>query len=175
MSATWGPPAHPPGRCPPPDPAPGGPEPGRPEPGGGPSRADLAARQSALVAALVAGGPPPAGVDPSRLAATRRALLRKRAGEAAKEWPLLAAALGDAEWARTFAELRDGHEPVGALREGWEVARAVRDRGGLDTGAARELADRERRLRYDGRGAPVPRLRTRLGRLLRPRPTPRNT
>ena len=47
----------------------------------------LAARQAALVAALVAGAPDPPGFDPARLAAARRALLRKRAGEAAKHWP----------------------------------------------------------------------------------------
>ena len=56
----------------------------------------LAARQAALVAALVAGAPDPPGFDPARLAAARRALLRKRAGEAAKHWPVLAASLGHA-------------------------------------------------------------------------------
>ena len=54
----------------------------------------LAERQAALVAALVAGAPDPPGFDPARLAAARRALLRKRAGEAAKHWPVLAASLG---------------------------------------------------------------------------------
>ena len=47
------------------------------------SRAELAARQAALVAALVSGGEVPDGVDAGRLAVLRRALLRKRAGEVA--------------------------------------------------------------------------------------------
>jgi hypothetical protein len=118
-----------------------------PEPG-------LAARQAALVAALVAGGPVPPGFDVSRIDATRRALLRKRAGEAAKHWPLLAATLGS-EWPRVFAQTLDGREPGGALRDGWDVARALH--GELGPGAAAELAEREAVLRYDGRSAPRPR------------------
>jgi hypothetical protein len=125
----------------------------------------LADRQAELVAALVAGGPLPAGLDPIRLDATRRALLRKRAAEAAKVWPLLAASLG-AKWQRTFAAHRTGHEPVGALRDGWDVARTLQERGELGTGAAAELAGREAALRYDGRSEPRPRPRTRARRLL---------
>ncbi|GAA3244977.1 DUF692 domain-containing protein [Pseudonocardia petroleophila] len=122
----------------------------------------LADRQAALVAGLVADGPYPAGHDPARLDAVRRALLRKRAGEAAKQWPLLAASHGD-RWPAVFAEHRDGCEPVGALRDGWDVARALDD---LGPAAARELAGRESALRYDGRSTPLPRLRTRLRRRL---------
>jgi len=118
--------------------------------------AGLAARQAALVAALVAGGPDPAGVDPVRLDATRRALLRKRAGEAARHWPLLAASLGP-DWTRVFAEHRDGREPVGALRDGWDLARLLRARGELGVGATAELAEWDAELRYDGRNAPRPR------------------
>ncbi|MDN5933333.1 MAG: hypothetical protein L0I24_20090 [Pseudonocardia sp.] len=44
------------------------------------------------------------------------------------------------------------------------MARAVDD---LGPAAARELAERESALRYDGRGAPRPRLRTRARRRLR--------
>ncbi|MFD1236157.1 hypothetical protein ACFQ34_22935, partial [Pseudonocardia benzenivorans] len=69
--------------------------------------AGLAARQAALVDALVAGAPVPDGFDPVRLATTRRALLRKRAGEAARHWPLLAAALGPG-WPAAVAEALDG-------------------------------------------------------------------
>jgi hypothetical protein len=54
---------------------------------GGSGTDGLAERQAALVAALVAGAPDPPGFDPVRLAATRRALLCKRAGEAAKTAP----------------------------------------------------------------------------------------
>jgi hypothetical protein len=114
---------------------------------------NLAERQAALVAALVAGGTLPPGFDPARLAAARRALLRKRAADAARLWPLLAGSLG-ADWARVFAAHRDGHEPVGALRDGWDVAVALRECGELPASAAAELAVREATMRYDGRGAP---------------------
>lgn len=129
--------------------------PGEPDPTG------LAARQADLVAALVAGGPLPTGFAPDRFDATRRALLRKRAGEAAKVWPLLAASLRP-DWVGVFAENRDGHEPVGALRDGWDVARVLRERGVLQPRAAAELAGREAALRYDGRSVPRARLLRRL-------------
>lgn len=114
---------------------------------------DLARRQAELVAALVAGGPDPAGFDPHRLAATRAALLRKRAGQAAAAWPLLAAQLGPA-WTATFAGRFGGTAPYGAQREGWDLARELAAAGRLGPGAARELAARETALRYDGRSAP---------------------
>jgi hypothetical protein len=119
----------------------------------------LAARQAALVAALVAGGPDPEGFDPARLAATRRALLRKRAGEAAREWPVLAASLGP-RWVATVADHHAARPPGGALRDGWDVARALRAQ--LTPDAAAELAEREARWRYDGAHPPRPR---RLGRV----------
>ncbi|MCW0212923.1 MAG: hypothetical protein OJJ54_06165 [Pseudonocardia sp.] len=122
---------------------------------------DLAARQAALVEALVAGGPDPAGFDPARLDATRKALLRKRAGETAKHWPLLAASHGN-RWRATFAAHAAGHEGHGALRDGWDLARALRAAGTLPTGAARELADREAGWHYGGAGAPRRRLRARV-------------
>jgi pimeloyl-ACP methyl ester carboxylesterase len=125
----------------------------------------LAARQADLVAALVADGPVPTGFDPARLDATRRALLRKRAGEAAKLWPLLAASLG-AEWPRAFAARRAGFEPVGALRDGWDIARALQRCGELGTGAAAELSEREAAFRYDGHSDPRPRSRSRVCRMI---------
>lgn len=131
MTRLWGRPDHPPAAA-----------------GAGP---DLAARQAALVAALVADGPPPPGFDTARLAATRAALLRKRARDAAKVWPLLAAR---PDWPEVFAAHRDGHGPVGPLRDGWEVARALRARGELGPGGATELDERESALHYDGRGDP---------------------
>jgi hypothetical protein len=60
-----------------------------------PDRERLDAEQAALVRALVDGGPVPAGFDPDRVAATATALARKRAGEVARAWPVLAAELGD--------------------------------------------------------------------------------
>ncbi len=89
---------------------------------------DLAARQAELVAALVASGPLPSGFDPDRLAVARRALLRKRAGEAATVWPLLAASLGQA-WPDAFAASVAGRAPLGALRDGWDLARELSRRG----------------------------------------------
>ncbi|MEJ3656053.1 hypothetical protein WEH80_24115 [Actinomycetes bacterium KLBMP 9759] len=113
----------------------------------------LAERQAELVAALVAGAPIPEGFDAPRIEATRRSLLRKRAIEAAKAWPLLAASFGEG-WPATFVRLREGNPPVGALRDGWDVARAIRDSTGLSPAAAGELALWEARLRYDGTGDP---------------------
>lgn len=126
----------------------------------------LAERQADLVAALVAGAPDPAGFDPARLDATRAALLRKRAGEAARHWPLLAASLG-ADWAPTFARQHAGHESRGPLCDGWDVARALHERGELRPGPAGELAEADARLFYDGQGLPRPRRAPWLRRLLR--------
>jgi hypothetical protein len=118
------------------------------------ARAGLAERQGALVAALVAGEPDPPGFDAVRLAAARRSLLRKRAGEAAKAWPVLAASLG-ARWASTFAAHHAGRAPGGPLRDGWDLARALHAE--LTADAAAELAEREALLRYDGVDPPRPR------------------
>jgi hypothetical protein len=123
--------------------------------------ADLAERQAALVAALVAGAPDPPGFDPTRLSAARRALLRKRAGEAAKHWPVLAASLGS-RWSTVFAAYYACREPAGGLRDGWDLARALRPELSVD--AAAELRDREALWRYDGARPPQPR---RLAHLLR--------
>jgi hypothetical protein len=126
----------------------------------------LAARQAELVAALVAGAPTPPGFDGARIAATRRALLRKRAGEAAKAWPLLAASFG-AGWPDAFAADRAGTGPAGGLRDGWDVARALRDRGELPEAGAAELRAREAELRYDGASTPRPRRFAALRTLIR--------
>jgi hypothetical protein len=86
------------------------------------SAPDLAARQAALVAGLVAATPDPAEFDAEHLAAARRALVRKRAGAAVAVWPLLAASLGP-DWPRAFAASVAGREPAGALDDGWDLAR----------------------------------------------------
>ena len=60
--------------------------------------AELAARQLSLVAALVAGGTPPAGVDPERVRIQALALVRKRSRSVARHCPELAANLGADFW-----------------------------------------------------------------------------
>jgi hypothetical protein len=116
-----------------------------------PARADLAARQAALVDALVAGGPVPAGFDPDHLAGARRALVRKRAGAAAAQWPLLAASLGP-DWPAVFAASVAARPPTTAFDDGWELARALHGRGELGDSAAVELAEREVSLRRTDAG-----------------------
>ncbi len=119
--------------------------PGR-EPG-----ADLATMQAALVAALVNGGPVPEGFDPHRVAAARKALLRKRAGLVARIWPILAA---ECRWPDRFTQWADGSSPHGALRDGFDFARHLRAQGRLTRAAAVELAEYEVLWRYDGRHPP---------------------
>jgi hypothetical protein len=62
------------------------------------AEAELAARQRSLVAALVAGGTPPAGVDPERVRIQALALVRKRSRSVARHRPELAASLGADFW-----------------------------------------------------------------------------
>jgi hypothetical protein len=123
----------------------------------------LGERQAAVVAALVAGAPAP--FDPDRVRATAAALLRKRAGEVAAAWPMLAASLGR-DWQRAFAAWAAGRPPAGALRDGWDFARTfidpgfargpeVRRCGGTVAPlAAEELAVRDALWVYDGTRAP---------------------
>ena len=119
----------------------------------GAGRADLATRQAALVAALVAGAPVPPGFDVRRVAAARQALLRKRAGEVARHWPMLAAALGS-DWFAVFAGWADGRPARGGLRDGWELARRLATGGSLNPPAAEELAVREAGWYLPASGAP---------------------
>jgi hypothetical protein len=60
--------------------------------------AELAARQLSLVTALVAGGTPPAGVDPERVRIQALALVRKRSRSVARHRPELAGSLGADFW-----------------------------------------------------------------------------
>ncbi|MFF5172264.1 hypothetical protein ACFY3U_06480 [Micromonospora sp. NPDC000089] len=124
--------------------------------GPGDPRSGLAARQAALVGALVAGAPTPPGFAPGPVDAARAALLGKRAGDVARHWPLLAAGLGDAWW-DTFRAFAAGRPTAGSLRDGWDLARALRAAGTLPPLGADELAVREAGSRYDGRHPPRPR------------------
>jgi hypothetical protein len=116
----------------------------------------LADRQAELVEALTTARPVPEGFAGPRVEAARVALLRKRAGEVARQWPLLAAGLGDG-WTREFAEWAKTRPTQGSLRDGWDLARALHGRGALPAVAAEELAVREAAWRYDGNAAPRPR------------------
>ena len=113
----------------------------------------LAERQAELVAALVDGAPTPAGFDPGRVAATRNALLRKRAGEVAAVWPRTAAALAP-QWTERFVAWASGRPPRGSLRDGFDFARELARTGELPELAATELADQEAGWVYDGVNAP---------------------
>jgi hypothetical protein len=113
--------------------------------------ASLAAGQAAVVAALVADGPVPPGFSADLVRATREALLRKRAGEVAHMWPLLAASFGT-QWTARFAEWAAGRPPAGSLRDGWDLARSLGS--SLAPLGSVELATREARWRYDGTRAP---------------------
>ena len=105
--------------------------------------AQLGAAQAGLVAALVAGGPLPPGFDAGRVDVARRALLRKRAGEVARAWPLLAGALGTAFTPR-FARWATGRPPGGSWADGLAFAQHLRDSGDLPPLATEELAQREK-------------------------------
>nr|WP_296071228.1 hypothetical protein [uncultured Actinoplanes sp.] len=134
------------------------------QPGAGPG--SLATRQARLVEALTSQNPVPEGFDTVRFEAARAALLRKRAGEVSRQWPMLAAGFGDA-WKRTFARWAATRPTRGSLRDGWDLARDLLARDALPRVAAAELAAREATMRYDGVSAPSPRrapaLRTAAG------------
>jgi hypothetical protein len=85
--------------------------------------------------------------------AARVALLRKRAGEVARQWPGLAAGFGPA-WVREFGRWAAARPTQGSLRDGWDLARDLVGRGALPATAGAEFAAREAAWRYDGASAP---------------------
>jgi hypothetical protein len=116
----------------------------------------LASRQEALVAALAHGAPVPDGFDARLVGIARTALLRKRSGEVAGQWPMLAAALGP-RWRAEFARWAAARPTRGSFRDGWDLARDLQSGTTLPPPAAQELAAREAAWRYDGRRPPRPR------------------
>jgi len=120
------------------------------------SRERLAARQTALTAALVAGAPAPDGFDGRLFGSAKSALLNKRAGEVAHTWPRLAAALG-AQWRPQFRAWAASRPPRGSLCDGFDFARHLAVTGGLPGSATAELAAREGFWVYDGGTPPRPR------------------
>jgi hypothetical protein len=111
----------------------------------------LADRQAGLVAALTSGAPVPPGFDARLMEVARVALLRKRAGEVARQWPQLAASFG-AAWQQEFARWAARRPTRGSLRDGWDMARDLG--GALADAAAGELAERDATMVYDGGSAP---------------------
>lgn len=112
---------------------------------------ELRLAQEALVAALVAGAPTPAGFDPVRLGAAARALLRKRAGEVARAWPELARSHGQ-RWPEVFAGWAARRPTRGSWPDGWDFARA--HRAALPPAALAELAGCEARWAYRDEAEP---------------------
>jgi hypothetical protein len=104
----------------------------------------LAEEQEALVRALVAGAPLPAGFDAVRVGAAARALLRKRTGEVLRAWPALDAA--------AFGRWAADRPTRGSWRDGWDFAREHRDE--LSAAALTALAMTEALWAYDGVGEP---------------------
>ncbi len=98
------------------------------------ARDRLAARQAELVAALVAGGPAPAGFDSGRLTATRCVLIDKRRAAVAAAWPALAGLPG---FAAHFAASAAGRPPAGRYADGLAFARSIH--ADLDEEARAEL------------------------------------
>ncbi|MFI7543351.1 hypothetical protein [Actinoplanes sp. NPDC049599] len=116
----------------------------------------LAERQAALVAALTGGAAVPPGFDARLVEAARVALLRKRAGEVARQWPELTRALGDGWWP-LWSAWAATRPTQGSLRDGWDLARELLARRELPAAAGAELAAREAALSYDGKTNPSPR------------------
>ncbi|WP_021599909.1 hypothetical protein [Actinomadura welshii] len=116
--------------------------------------ADLAAAQEALVRAMTAGGPMPAGFDAGAVRAAAHGILLKRAGEAARAWPALAGSYGTS-WKAVFARWAAERPTRGSFRDGFDFARSHRD--DLSEDAARELTLAEARWSYDGASPPRPR------------------
>jgi hypothetical protein len=115
------------------------------------SQDELRLAQEALVAALVAGAPLPAGFDAVRVGAAARALLRKRAGEVARAWPELARSYGP-QWPELFAGWASALPTRGSWLDGWDFARA--HRGSLTPAARAELAVCEARWAHGDQGEP---------------------
>ena len=94
-------------------------------------RTELETRQRELVAALVAGGSPPAGLDAHRVRIQAAALVRKRGRSVARAEPELAAALGE-EFGPAFARYAGdltGPPPGCPAADAREFARYLRRPG----------------------------------------------
>jgi hypothetical protein len=123
------------------------------------SRADLARRQAALLAALTGQRPAPAGFDAAHVRAATASLRGKRVRAIARTWPRLASELGpdlDAALERHLRERPTPH-PSGALGDGRVLARALAAEGRLPWEARLELMGVELRYRWPADGRRLPR------------------
>jgi hypothetical protein len=114
-------------------------------------RAELAAAQRELLAALVAQAPPPAGFDAGRLAVQAEALLAKRARSAAAHHRWLADALGTGYPAAFTPYARSRPLPAGSGSRADAAAfeTYLRDREALPRRPRPALFGRRRRLAPD--------------------------
>jgi hypothetical protein len=110
-------------------------------------RRELERRQHALVAALVAGADPPAGMDGDRIGVQAAALVRKRARAVARAQPELAAALGPAfdPAFRAYVSSRPGGTPGCTAADAEAFARYLRDSGQARARDVRRAVRRGRR------------------------------
>ncbi|MET3806795.1 hypothetical protein ABIB25_003815 [Nakamurella sp. UYEF19] len=122
-----------------------------------------ASAQAVLVAALTGTGPLPPGFDEVRIEAARKALLRKRAGETALQWPALAGALA-ADFLPRFSEWAAHRPTAGSVRDGWDLARDLASRSELPAPAVVELTEKRLLFSYRGRSAPRRRRAPRFAR-----------
>jgi len=113
-------------------------------------RQQLDILQARLVASLVAGGDPPAGMDRDRIRVQAAALAHKRAREVARTWPQLAAALGTS-FVPVFRDYaRFGPKPArgGAVADAGAFARYLCGTGrGVDVSVRRAARKALRRTR----------------------------
>ena len=94
--------------------------------GQGASASSLAARQLALVSALVARAEPPAGMAPERVHVQAQALLRKRARSVARHQPDVAASLGEGFWPAFEQYAAQSAPPAGSAADAKAFARYLR-------------------------------------------------
>jgi hypothetical protein len=94
--------------------------------GPGASAGSLAARQLALVSALVAGAEPPAGMAKERVRRQAQALVRKRARSVARHEPEVAASLGDGFWAAFEQYAAQSAPPTGTAADAKAFASYLR-------------------------------------------------
>ena len=95
----------------------------------GASGESLAARQLALVSALVAGAAAPAGMDQERVNVQAQALLRKRARSVARLQPDVAARLGDGFWPAFEQYAAQSAPPAGSAADARAFAKYIRKSG----------------------------------------------